>query len=322
MAEPLSGLPANDLALDVKSAGRLKQLAQQNPELAIKKSAQQFEAIFINMMLQTMRKASFNSGLLQSHEKTLYTSMFDQQISQTLANKGMGLASVLQQQLLRQQGGLSASQTPRDALAAGSADSLAGLAAYQSAQANRYGSLKAFDTLDVDKILSDWALRAPGSEVSAKASATASQFYSEMAPYAQQASQESGIPANFILAQAALESGWGQRDIRNADGSPSYNLFGIKASADWQGKVAEVSTTEYVQGQAQRQQAQFRSYASPAEAFSDYARFLQRNPRYQSVLSQASTAEGFAYGLQRAGYATDPAYAQKLLNVIKRLETA
>ena len=125
-----------------------------------------------------------------------------------------------------------------------------------------------------------------------------------------------GIPAAFMIGQAAHESGWGRREIRNADGTPSHNLFGIKAGADWKGPVAETVTTEFVAGRAVKTVAKFRAYASHAESFADYARLMKNSPRYQQVLAQAQDAGSFAAGLQRAGYATDPAYADKLTRVI------
>ena len=119
-----------------------------------------------------------------------------------------------------------------------------------------------------------------------------------------------------MVAQAAHESGWGRREIRNADGSSSHNLFGIKAGASWKGKTATVTTTEYVNGQAVKTQAKFRAYDSYAASFADYASMMKSSPRYAKVVANADTAQGFAQGLQRAGYATDPAYADKLTRVI------
>jgi flagellar protein FlgJ len=130
------------------------------------------------------------------------------------------------------------------------------------------------------------------------------------------AEASTGIPAAFMIAQAAHETGWGRRDIRMADGSPSNNLFGIKAGPDWKGPVAEVLTTEYLSGQPRQVVQRFRAYASAQESFADYARLLKNSPRYAGVLANGSSAQGFAQGLQRAGYATDPAYAEKLGRVI------
>ncbi len=175
---------------------------------------------------------------------------------------------------------------------------------------------------------------------------------------ARAAEVQTGIPASFMVAQAAHESGWGQRDIRNADGSSSNNLFGIKAGANWTGPVAEVMTTEYVGGKAHKVMAKFRSYESADASFRDYARLMKESPRYAGVVAgvaagvsagvaagvaadrtagaapqstegfqltayhprSAATSEAnasrFARGLQAAGYATDPAYADKLSRVI------
>jgi peptidoglycan hydrolase FlgJ len=142
------------------------------------------------------------------------------------------------------------------------------------------------------------------------------QFIRKHLTAAQAAEAESGIPAAHILGQAALESGWGKREIRMPDGSSSHNLFGIKAGANWQGKVAEVTTTEYVNGTPRKVTARFRAYESYEEAFKDHSRLLSRSSRYSQTVAQADTAQGFAQGLQKAGYATDPAYANKLTQVI------
>lgn len=130
------------------------------------------------------------------------------------------------------------------------------------------------------------------------------------------AEAQTGIPASFMVAQAAHESGWGKHEIRNADGTSSHNLFGIKAGAGWSGKVAQVTTTEVIDGQPRKVVAKFRAYASYDESFRDYAQLMKDNPRYAKVVAAGNDARGFAQGLQRAGYATDPAYADKLTRVI------
>ena len=164
-------------------------------------------------------------------------------------------------------------------------------------------------------------------------------FVQQHSAAAEDAEKATGIPAAFMVSQAALETGWGRKEIRHGDGSPSFNLFGIKAGANWKGPTAEVTTTEYVDGKAQKVVAKFRAYGSYAESFADYARLLKGSQRYQAVLAQtaaagatsagraheapsahparvADAAAGFARGLQKAGYATDPAYADKLTRVI------
>lgn len=147
-------------------------------------------------------------------------------------------------------------------------------------------------------------------------------FVNRMQPFAMQASQASGVPLQLMLGQAALESGWGKREIRMADGSNSFNLFGIKANGGWNGKVAEVMTTEYRNGVACKQVERFRAYASYAEAFQDYASLIGNNPRYADVLQQGGDVAGMAQAIQKAGYATDPDYADKLVGIMGQIDLA
>jgi flagellar protein FlgJ len=147
----------------------------------------------------------------------------------------------------------------------------------------------------------------------------AQKFQTQMTAHAQEAAQLTGLPAAFILGQAALESGWGRRQIAAADGAPSHNLFGIKAGASWHGKVAETMTTEYVGGVPQKVLQKFRAYDNYGDAFRDYAALLRRSPRYEKVIANGQTLTGFSEGLQKAGYATDPNYAEKLSRVIQQV---
>jgi flagellar protein FlgJ len=145
-------------------------------------------------------------------------------------------------------------------------------------------------------------------------------FLDSIAPWAREAAQRLGVAPELVSAHAALESGWGQRPLRNADGASSHNLFGMKAGASWNGAVAESATTEYVQGAALKTSARFRSYPDQASAFRDYAQMLIDNPRYRGALGTGSDAQAFAQGLARGGYATDPAYANKLARLATRLQ--
>ena len=157
------------------------------------------------------------------------------------------------------------------------------------------------------------------SQVFLSGDAQAEWFGNSLWPHAVNASRQTGIPPQFILGQAALETGWGRSEPRTTDGLPSYNLFGIKAGSSWQGPVAEATTTEYVNGRTVRRTERFRAYGSYAESFDDYARLLTSQPRYANVLGSRDAAS-FARGLQSAGYATDPAYADKLSRVIGSLQ--
>jgi flagellar protein FlgJ len=159
-----------------------------------------------------------------------------------------------------------------------------------------------------------------GPALQPRAQSQPAEFQARLMPHAQAASRATGIPAQFMLGQAALETGWGKREIRAADGTPSHNLFGVKAGGNWKGAVVEAVTTEYVNGVPQKSVEKFRAYDSYADAFRDYANLLRGNPRYAGVMAQATQgldADGFANGLQRAGYATDPNYADKLSRIIK-----
>lgn len=238
----------------------------------------------MNMMMKSMREATPQDGLFDNEQSRMYTSMLDQQLSQTLASRGVGLADVLMRQL-----------------------------------SNGMGSQPGMSK-DTQPVLPAMPLDSPGDsgKILPKQPAHAKAFQERLAAHAEEASRTTGIPAKFMLGQAALESGWGKHEIMAADGSASHNLFGIKASAGWKGRMVEAVTTEYVNGVAQKKVQKFRAYDSYADAFRDYVKLLRDNPRYQGVLANVQDAAGFAQGLQRAGYATDPQYAAKLTRIIKQ----
>ncbi|MGJ7914870.1 glycoside hydrolase family 73 protein [Massilia sp. LXY-6] len=145
-------------------------------------------------------------------------------------------------------------------------------------------------------------------------------FLDSIAPWAREAADKLGVAPELVSAHAALESGWGQRPLRNSDGSSTYNLFGIKAGKGWDGDVAESATTEYVGGAALKTSARFRAYPDQASAFRDYAQMLIENPRFRAALGAGSNAHAFASGLAKGGYATDPAYAAKLSRLAGKLQ--
>jgi peptidoglycan hydrolase FlgJ len=273
----ISGTDIGSLAIDSQSLDKLRLQAKQTPDKALKAAAKQFESVFLNMMLKSMRDATPQDGEFDSEQTKMFTGMLDQQLAQAMATRGVGLADVMVKQLGRNQ----APATPASSAA-------------KPAATNAIPS--AYKT-DVQQ-----------------------SFINKLRVPAQQASRSTGIPAHLILGQAALESGWGKREIKMADGSSSYNLFGIKAGKDWNGKVAEVTTTEYRNGVASQQVERFRAYSSYTESFQDYARLLGNNPRYTGVMGQGD-AKVFAQGLQQAGYATDPHYAEKLAGVISSIST-
>jgi flagellar protein FlgJ len=274
--------PSNPLASDTRSLDALKFSAAKDPKAVVKEAAKQFEALFMQQLMKSMRDASMSSGMLDNEGSKLGTEMLDTQFATKLTGLPGGLADIIAKQLERQMSGAQPAIPNTPATEAAPASGRKGM----PEQAG---------------------------------------FVSRHSEAARAAEAETGIPAAFMIAQAAHETGWGQRDIRNADGSSSNNLFGIKAGASWKGAVAEVTTTEYVDGQPRKVTAKFRAYASAAESFADYARMMKTSPRYTGVLANATSAQGFAQGLQKAGYATDPAYADKLartINTTLRLQRA
>jgi flagellar protein FlgJ len=287
-------------ALDVQGVNQLKLDAKQASPEALKQAAQQFEALFMNMLMKSMRDATPQDGMFDNDQTRMYTSMLDQQMSQRMATRGIGLADVMVRQLSR------TLAIPAD-----------------SAEAMPY-ALPAAQGLPLNPQVPTTLQPEPAAAVRngdapPGAPAHVEAFVQRLLPHAQVASATTGIPAQFMVGQAALETGWGRAEIRGADGQNSHNLFGIKAGNGWKGRTVDIVTTEYVGGKPQKQVDTFRAYDSYADAFRDYANLLRANPRYQNVIAQGQDAAGFAQGLQQAGYATDPNYAQKLMSVIRQI---
>jgi flagellar protein FlgJ len=261
--------------------------------------------MFINMMMKSMRAATPAEGMTDSEQTKTFTTMLDGQMSQNLAKRGMGLADMLVRQM--------SSQTANaQALAIGGETGATSATAVPQA-------LDA--TSPSGAIGTAFAARAaivnPTSTGNASQAPHVRAFQEKLAAHADEASAATGIPAKFMLGQAALESGWGKREIRNTDGSTSHNLFGIKAGPNWTGKTTTAVTTEYVNGTPVTKREKFRAYDSYADSFKDYAKVIANNPRYEKVMASGGDAASFAHGLQKAGYATDPHYATKLTRIIK-----
>ncbi|WP_175799448.1 flagellar assembly peptidoglycan hydrolase FlgJ [Burkholderia ambifaria] len=312
---------ANDLtqrfALDVQGFDALRAQARQSPQAGAKAVAGQFDAMFTQMMLKSMRDATPDGGLLDSHTSKMYTSMLDQQLAQQMSKRGIGVADALMKQLMRnagQGGGTAADAGAAGLGAAGNEGSLAAMNAMARAYANaaNNGGLAGARGYSAGSALTPPLKGASGVQ-------DADAFVDRLAAPAQAASASTGIPARFIVGQAALESGWGKREIRASDGSTSYNVFGIKANKGWTGRTVSALTTEYVNGTPRRVVAKFRAYDSYEHAMTDYANLLKNNPRYAGVLSASRSVEGFAHGMQKAGYATDPNYAKKLISIMQQI---
>lgn len=324
---------SGQFALDLQGLQRLKQTASSRPEEGVREAAKQFEAVFLKMMLKSMREATPQSGLLDSQQTRFYTEMLDQQWSQHLSGQGVGLAEQLVQQL--EDRGLvpkagSASESLIAGIPRGTPRVLHGglqgeLPAASQADDSPIEdpSTRFLDALELKPAGSGYesaargAMEAMGS-AGRERPAHVAEFLRELHGPAQAASRTTGVPAELILAQAALETGWGRHEIPTADGNNSHNLFGIKAGSQWQGETTDITTTEYVDGRAEKMVDRFRVYDDFEAAFTDYARLIGDNPRYSGVVT-ASNADNAARALQAGGYATDPAYADKLIAIMDTL---
>jgi peptidoglycan hydrolase FlgJ len=260
----------------------LKAQASRDPKASIRETAKQFETLFMQEVMKSMRASTLASGMLDNSATQLGTEMLDTQFAGKMSGLPGGLSDAIQKQLARQMG--IQDLTPENV--------------QRASRTTLAQALPALATKGIPNHVQSFIQK---HDASARA-----------------ASAATGIPASFMVAQAAHESGWGKREITGADGSKSHNIFGIKATPGWTGKTVDVRTTEVINGQAVKVTAKFRAYGSYDEAFKDYARLLSSNDRYAKAVAQAQNgnAAGFARGLQQAGYATDPAYAEKIAKTI------
>ena len=255
--------------------------------------------MFVQMMLKSMRAALPQDGELSTEQTKLYTSMYDQQIAQDMSGS-LGIADMLVQQLSGNKTSIpdSVGTTP---------------------MALDGETIQSMPVRALEQVMRRAMPRIP--QNGSPMPTSNGEFVTQLSGAARAVSQQSGIPHQLIVAQAALESGWGQREIPTTDGSRSFNLFGIKAGLCNDTATTEISTTEFENGVAHKVKAKFRVYGSYLEAISDYVQLLTNNPRYANVTS-ANTPEQAAHALQKAGYATDPNYASKLVQVIGQIKNA
>jgi peptidoglycan hydrolase FlgJ len=280
----------NTFYADPQGLTALRKDAKAQDPAALKEAAKQFESLFTQMLLKSMREAnkSFGESMFDSEQTEFYQDMFDDQMAVHMSQgKGLGLADMLVRQLqgtvpgtVPQQGTVSISESPR----AGSAIS------------------------EAKPLIEPIA-------------ASKSDFIKQMLPHAEAAARELGVDPHALLAQAALETGWGKSVPCNAAGECSFNLFGIKAGTQWSGAAVNVPTLEFEEGVAVRKVERFRAYESPADSFRDYAKLIGNNTRYENAVGTGDNVAAFASALQRGGYATDPNYARKLVAVANELRS-
>jgi len=283
------------LATDSRSLDSLRVTASKDPHKALRGAAQQFESVFMSTLMKSMRDTVPESELSSGNGAKTYQGMFDQELVASLGKanggKGVGLADMIVQQLGK---GLHVDEPDSERIRKIDVATRAAKAEADSG----------------DKPAASGATGSGSTGIGG-----ARGFVQTMWSEARAAEARTGVPAQYMIGQAALETGWGKKQIVGVDGTPSHNLFGVKATPDWKGKTVDAVTTEFVNGKSVRRTEKFRSYDSYAESFADYAQLVGNKPRYAAALQQTS-ARGFATALQTAGYATDPAYADKLTATI------
>ena len=308
---------------DFQHLASLRADAVNAPSQAVDEVAAHFESLFTQMMLKSMREATIEGGLFDSNQMEMYQSMFDQQVALDMSRQNvLGMRDILVDQLGGKQPLVETQKEPQplvslNELSAGLRRQVLGMTPATSEPSavslepsavslEHSAAVRPQATSVQEQATSDWLPDSPEA------------FIRDVWDHAVQAAGELGVDPQVLVAQSALETGWGKKVIRNADGSSSYNLFGIKANRDWEGDSAVVSTVEYRDGLAAIEKAAFRVYDSIASSFSDYVNFLKSNPRYHQALEKTADSGEFLTELQGAGYATDPQYAEKILNIVNR----
>lgn len=314
-------------AYEMQGLQRLKTTNLKDPNKGVKQASEQFEALFLQQMFKSMRAAIPKSDLLNSSTTDLYTEMYDAQMAQSMAGKGLGLAEMIEKQMRARGMVPNDPREYQENIISGIPRSTPKQLYGSVSGSSQIGTFKPQDMASVrpeqpaieENIVSLEQKKSPFRYGASDRAPHVQAFLDKMSGPALVASDESGVPAKLILAQAALETGWGKEKIKTERGADSFNVFGIKAGSYWEGPTTNIKTTEYVNGVAQKSVEKFRVYQSYEEAFYDYARLIKNAPRYQGVVN-ATNEVAAAHAIQRGGYATDPAYANKLIAVMANLD--
>ena len=382
---PIANTADSGAYTDLNRLSSLK-VGDRDSDANLRKVAQEFESLFLNEMLKSMRSASdvlAKDNPLNTETTKQYQQMYDQQLAVSMSREGggIGLQEVLMRQLSKQKAASAASNNspfprfdiqprPLGATAVGVPERpqetavtrndvaalnsrrlalpgkltdrlLAGLvpAAGAVAATTNTAPIPGRSTLAGDAVVKgDWqpaqAFAAPGNlriygramaqpplAPAKRAFSSSDDFVATMLPMAEQAAKRIGVDPRYLVAQAALETGWGKSVMRQADGRSSHNLFGIKATGNWQGEQARAITSEFREGQFVKETAAFRSYDSYQDSFHDLVSLLQNNARYKEAVKAADKPEQFVRELQRAGYATDPDYASKISQIARQMKS-
>ena len=283
-----SGTGAVSSYTDLASLSGLKREARLDEQAALRETARQFESLFIKMMLSSMREASDGDPIFDSDQSQLYRGMFDDQMSLEMSRgRGIGLADALIEQLAR---------------------------------GRAMAEISVGRTVSMESAASRAATMPSTSEPTPAEPGTKRAFLDAIRPAAERAAERLGVSARSLMAQAALETGWGRSLPRHESGESSFNLFGIKAGRSWQGPIVNSDTQEFIEGKSVRQVDAFRAYQSIEQSFADHRRLVSSSRRYQAALNTGTDTAAFASALQRGGYATDPRYAEKLVAVAETVD--
>lgn len=315
-----------DLYLDFSQFHGMRKLALEDKEKGLHAAAKQMESVFLNMMLKSMREANAvlsEGSLFESKESEFYQEMYDKQLSSNLsAQGGIGLADIIVSQL----GGKEKNQddstknyditqyleNPINNFSAG----LRKINVDKN-EANESTDDPLMKGQEVDGLLIDDGAENVVPSINLDHWQTPKEFVRAIYPHAKQAAQQLGVEPEALIAQAALETGWGKHVMNGPDQSTSFNLFGIKADSRWQGEETNKNTLEYRNGIAAKEMASFRSYESLKDAFTDYVSFLKNNGRYESILNKKTESKQWGFELQQSGYATDPKYGNKIASILE-----
>jgi len=317
--------PISPNAVDLTGLEQLRRSAARNDKSAVAEVAVQFEALFIGMMLDSARSANLGDGLFDGQQTQQYLELMDRQVALDMARHGgLGFGKMLLQQLTpgaQVRPGALHAPLPATGAATLTAPSFE---AQSPTEAPPEPSAASHPTAEFPAALPQSLTALGGAPTDDATTSAAEEFVARNLPHATAAAAALGVEPRLLLAQAALETGWGSAVPQHADGASAHNLFGIKAGGAWRGERIAQWTLEHEEGVAVRRRDEFRAYPSSAASFADYADLIGRTPRYAAALANADNPEAYAHAVQAAGYATDPGYADKWLAIYhgQRLEGA
>lgn len=314
-----------DFFLNFQQFGEMKLRARENSEDAAATVARQFEGLFVQQMLAAMRSAAKVDDAQQSSYMDFYQEMYDKQLAQTIAGQDrLGVAKLIMQQIPGAEQTAAAIATAIDPAATIPVSmplpvQTAAMAAapVEATPAAAAAAATPVSSVVLGRVVDDDFAEVAQIERANNRWHKPDNFIADVWPAARAAAQQLGVSPELLVAQSALETGWGRHTMKFDDGRSSYNLFGIKAGGDWQGAALNRQSLEYRDGFLQNQVSRFRAYGSPADSLADYVDFIQTNPRYQQALSSAGNDQAYIHAIQDAGYATDPQYADKVIGILR-----